>query len=435
MHRKLRFCLIQSIILFASISARAETYTLDNCIDIALKNNYGVILAKNTYDAARWNVYSSYGQILPSLSISANHSESWSPAYLYIEGVRTPNPNPGTNITFSDNLSFGQSYAGLGLGTYASIKQQGAQKQSYFYSYVDTRNGLVLSVKEAYYNVTKTKMLVDVATDAVKRGEEQLKVAQSRYDLGSASLSDVLKAKVLRSNAKVDLLTAENNYNLAKANLNFTMGVDVAQDFEVAEDLPERTFDITYSAALSEAIINNPLYRKANFDLDMAKASLLLAKTSFLPTLSFGVTHSSRVPDRNSLFDFNEEYAGRSIYLQLSYSLFNNFTDLSNLIARKKLVNTQKENLDNTKNSVALEVRQAFLDVQLNVEKLNLNEESVAAAQEDLNIVREKYNLGAATIIEVLDAEVSFKQAQTNHVQALFDYNLAISRLEKVMGK
>ena len=436
MRRKLRLWLIlPGIIVFTSISARAKTYTLDDCIEIALKRNYGVIVAKNTYDAARWNVYSAYGQILPSLSVSTNHSESWSPGYLYIEGVRTPNPNPGTNVTFSDNLSFGQSYAGLGIGTYASIKQQGAQKRSYFYSYIDTRDGLILSVKEAYYNVIKTKMLVDVAQDAVKRGEEQLKVAQSRYDLGSASLSDVLKAKVLRSNAKVDLLDAQNNYNLAKANLNFTMGVDVAEDFEVAEDLPERSIDITYNAALNEAIVNNPSYRKAYFDLDLAKANLLLAKTSFLPTISFGVSHSSRVPDRNSLFDFKEEYAGRSISLQLSYNIFNNFSDLSNLVARKKLVNTQKENLANTKNSVALDVRQAFLDVQLNAEKLNLNEESVAAAQEDLNIVREKYNLGAATIIEVLDAEVSFKQAQTNHVQALFDYNLAISSLEKVMGK
>jgi len=435
MRRMLRFRLILPIIIFFSISARAEVYTLDDCIEIALKHNYGVFVAKNTYDAARWNVYAAYGQILPSLSISSEHGESWSPGYLYIEGVRTPNPNPGTNLTFSSSLSFGQSYAGLGLGTYASIKQQKAQKRSYFYSFVDTRNGLILSVKEAYYNVTRAKMLVDVAIDAVKRGEEQLKVAQSRYDLGSASLSDVLKAKVLRSNAKVDLLTAENNYNLAKASLNFTMGVDVAEEFEVAEDLPERSFDITYEAALSEAIVNNPSFRKANFDLDMAKANLLLAKTNFLPSVSFGVTHRTTVLDRRDLFDFQEEFARRSIYLQLSYNLFNNFSDLSNLVARKKLVNSQKENLENTKNSVALEVRQSFLDVQLNVEKLNLNEESVAAAQEDLNIVREKYNLGAATIIEVLDAEVTFKQAQTNQVQALFDYNLAISRLEKVMGK
>ena len=59
----------------------------------------------------------------------------------------------------------------------------------------------------------------------------------------------------------------------------------------------------------------------------------------------------------------------------------------------------------------------------------------VAAAQEDVNLAREKYNLGAATILEVLDAEVSLKQAQTNQVQALFDYNLAISRLEKAMGR
>jgi outer membrane protein len=98
-------------------------------------------------------------------------------------------------------------------------------------------------------------------------------------------------------------------------------------------------------------------------------------------------------------------------------------------------LNTAKSSYEDTRNNVSLEVKQAFLDVQQNKEKIALNDESVAAAQEDLNIVREKYNLGAATIIEVLDAEVSFKTAQTNKVQALFDYNLAISRLEKAMGK
>ena len=435
MRRKLRFWIAVVAVIGLTISTAAETYTIEKCIETALENNYGVIAAKNYLNAARWEVYSAYGELLPSVSISSYKSEDWNPAYFFWEGARTPHPNPGTSTTYGGALSFGQSYPGLGLYTYANIKYKKAQKNSYFYDYLNTQKELVLTIKEAYFNVIKTKMLVDVSRDAVRRGEEQFKVAQSRYDLGSASLSDVLKAKVLRSNAKLDLITAENGYNLSQANLNYIMGIEVNKEVEVTEDFPEKTLDITYDQALNEALSFNPSYHKASYDLIKAKSSLMMSKASFLPSILFNVRHRTTVGKSDNLFDFQEEYAGRTFYVELGYSIFNNLRDVSNLVAGKKSVSSQKENLKNTRNYVALEIQQNFLDIQQNQEKLNLNEELVAAAQEDLNIVKEKYNLGAATIIEVLDAEVSFKQAQVNQVEAQFDYNLAVSRLEKVMGR
>jgi outer membrane protein TolC len=194
-------------------------------------------------------------------------------------------------------------------------------------------------------------------------------------------------------------------------------------------------FGMTYNQALNEALSDNPAYRKAGFDLAKAKADRWLARTSFLPSLSFNVSHSTSVDDRDNLFNLKKDDASYNFSVSLSFNIFNGLGDAANLVSANKSVSTYRENLDNQKNTVGLEIKQAYLDVQQNTEKLKVNEESVAAAQEDLNIVREKYNLGAATIIEVLDAEVSFKQAQTNQVQAQFDYHLAISRLENIMGR
>ncbi len=123
------------------------------------------------------------------------------------------------------------------------------------------------------------------------------------------------------------------------------------------------------------------------------------------------------------------------MYASLSFNIFNHGSDYANLRSARNSQKTAEENLKNTKNSVALEIKQSFLELERAKEAKKLAEESVAAAQEDLNLVKEKYNLGAATILEVLDAEVSFKEAQTNHVQALFDYNLAVSQLEKALGR
>lgn len=407
-----------------SSGAYAEVYSLDKCIDIALEHNVSIVAAKNSYEISKFSVYNSYGRLLPSVSISSSQTEYWEPRY-------------GKSQSASGGISIRETLGGFGLANLHDIRASRARKQSNYYGYVNTRQSIVLAVKDSYFNLIKADMLIDVATDALKRGEEQLKVAQSRYDLGSAALTDVLKAKVLRSNAKLDLITAQNNYKLAKANLNSAMGIDISIEFEVTHDLPSNSFDITYDQALNEAMNNNASYKKSSYDLTVAKTELCAARANFLPDLSLSVNYGTAADKYFNLFknDYMAPNATRSVGFSVSYNLFNNLGDLTSLVAARKGLNTAKSNYENTRNDVALEVKQAFLDVQQNKEKLIVNDESVAAAQEDLNIVREKYNLGAATIIEVLDAEVSFKTAQTNKVQALFDYNLAISRLEKAMGK
>jgi outer membrane protein len=428
-----RTCTIALAILATLIltsNSFAETYTLEKCIETALQNNYTVITAKNTLDASKWGVYSAYSEILPSVSISTNRSEN--KGYLEVNGAVIPTEK---NTNYGGSFSLGQSYPGLGIHTIANMKLQTARKNSYFYGFIDAQNQLVLSVKEAYYNVIKTKMLVDVSDNAMKRGDEQLKIAQSRYDLGSASLSDVLKAKVLKSNAQLDLISAKNNYSVAKANLNYTMGVDVAIEIEIDEQYPQVAMEISFDEALNEALSKNPSYWQTAFGLSAAKAQQWMARTSFLPAISFSVSHSTHVDDFDNLFDFEKKNASYSFGVGLSFNIFNNLGDTYNLISANKNVNTAEENLIDQKNSVALQVQQAYLNLQMNEEALKVSQEAVSSAQEDWNIVKEKYNLGAATMLDILDAEVSYKQAQVNQVEAQFSYNIAVSSLENVMGR
>jgi len=416
------------LLLFSFITAGAEVLTLDQCIDTALKNNYGVIAARNTYDASRGQVFTAWGDILPTVSISAGANRNW-PAYfdVYNNRFRTD--------SYAGSLNFSQSYGGLGLYHYANINRRYHERGSAFYGLSSARSGLVLQVKEGYYNLLKAKMLVDVAADAVKRGEERLRVAQSRYDLGSASMSDVLKARVQFGNDKLDFLTQTNAFKTAQAYLAFVMGSDVNTEIEVEESLSKKEANISFDQALREALAQNPDYRKARFELYTARDLRLISYSNFLPNLSLSLTHRTNVSELGELTGFSERDASYGAFASLSFNIFNGFNDYAALRAAKKNVQTSGENLENTQNSVALEVRQSFLDLQLAEEAIKLSDESVGSAQEDLNLVREKYNLGAATILEVLDAEVSLKQAQTIQVQALFNYNLAVAKLEKAMGR
>jgi outer membrane protein TolC len=420
------------IVLLVAGTAAAETLSLDDCIDIALKNNYGMIEARNLYDASVGQVQSAWGNILPTVDVSVSARNNWPARETF---------DPGTGQFYSNENSYSGSldiqagYPGLGLYTYANIKKSHHDRHSLLYTVRNVRANLVLQVKGQYYDLLRAKMLQDVAQDAVRRGEERLRVAQSRYELGSASMSDVLKAKVQTGNDQLDLVDATNTYRLAKGNLAFVMGVDVNRDFEVDEKFPEPDFEIDYNSALNEALARNPEYRGAGLDLASAMDSRLISVSAFLPGLSIGVSHNTFTTTFSDLSDMEGRNASRTIYASLRFNIFNGFSDYANLRSARKTVQTRRANLENTRNRVALELRQAYLDMERGRESRDLAQEAVTSAQEDVNLAREKYNLGAATILEVLDAEVSLKQAQTNYVQALFDYNLAISRLEKAMGR
>jgi len=423
------------IIFGISSEIKAETYTLDQCIDIALKNNYGVIAAENSYDDARIGVYSAWGSLFPSISISSGANRSWA-------GFTFSEPNTGIEVSggvttnrYTGSLNFSNTFAGLGLYNYASIKKSRSDKASSFYNYVKSQKDLVFDVKRGYYDLIKARMLLDVAKEAVRRGEERLRAVQSRYDLGSASMSDVLKAKVQYGNDRLDLVSKTNDYKLAQANLAYTMGIDVNREFEVDEDISERDINISFESAFKEALSKNPEYKKARFDLASARSTNTMALSRFLPSLTLGLSHSTSVDEFSDLTGFQRDNASYFLYASLNFNIFNGLSDYANLRSAKYAVSTSEEYFKNTKNSVALEIKRSFLDLERAREARKLAEESVAAAQEDLNLVKEKYNLGAATILEVLDAEVSFKQAQTSHVEVLFDYNLAVSQLEKALGR
>jgi outer membrane protein TolC len=421
-----------------SVSGQTQTalspkaYTLQECIKTALERNYQVRSAYNSLEAARGEMWGAWGALLPSISSNLDYYESWA-------GVPRINPYTGLPYSkkstyYSANLSFNQVLFNGGYNWF-NIAYQKNSKRSAEHSFRYTEQNLVLEVKQKYFALLKTKMLLEIQKDAVKRGEEQLKIAESRYELGAASLSDVLKAKVSYGNDKLELLNAENNYKLAQSDLNYVLNQEVSTPIEVVETLTSPEVTYTYEGALGIALENNPSYRKAEYDLAGAKNLFWMAHSSWWPTLSWGVSHSADAATSSELFKFKQENATYTVYARLSFSIFENFQRKTNASEAKFNLRSQKENLENTKNAVALEIRQAFLNIEVAGEKLKLMAESVASAEEDLNLAKEKYNLGAATILELLDAEVSYKQATSGQVEALFDHNLAVSTLEKAIGK
>jgi len=412
-----------------------KVFSLDECIQLAEKYNADLIGAREYYNQKRSHVWTAWGSLLPRVDSELGYGRrvEGPKSYLYDPATQSY-PFGGTFKWYSAGVSASQSWS-LGGYNLFEIREKNASRNSAKESYELSRQELVLSVKQGYFDVLKASMLLEIQKEALKRAAEQLKIAETRYELGAASFSDVLKAKVQYGDVELALISADNALKLAKATLNSWMGQDVDTPIDVEENLTMPEFDYSYEDALKQAIRHNSNLKGAEFDLRSAEAQVGMARSGFFPDFSVYGSYSWLNEDLDQISHIRKRDYDWNLRANISFNIFDSFQKNYNLSYAKAYRNSAKENFHQTKRDVALELKQAFLNVQEAKEKIELTKKKVKSAEEDLDLVQEKYNLGAANILELLDAEVSFKKSESDRIEALYGYNLAVAQFEKAIGK
>jgi outer membrane protein TolC len=335
---------------------------------------------------------------------------------------------------YSFNFSLTQSIfnGGANLGNY-NLKRYG--KKSAWDDLKLAEQSVILSVKQGCYDLLKAKMLYDVQTDAVGVSLQQLKMAKARYDLGAASLSDYLKAKVQLGNDSLTLITNENNVKLAEATLSSLLGLDVNTPLEINARLEYTKLEADVEAETRKALESHPQIDKARMGVNQAHSNLTIARSANYPDISFGWGYNwNNVRFPESINDW-KKYVYWDVGINVRLNLFEGFLTTSQVRSAKAQVRLSKDNLEQNKRDLTLAIKQADLLVKEAERKIQLTDDALTSAEEDLKLTQEKYNLGAASILDLLDANVSYKTAKNNQVQALYDYNLAVAQFEKATAR
>jgi|GEM_PF-1899565 len=436
MKRKILLVVFFMVILFNLCLAQdvgpQKILTIDECVKIGLKNSYVVRSAEEYNKAAKWDLVGAWQNFLPSARASFNWDRSDVRTKRYIEGL-----DP---VLGRDNYSWGFYLSQElfdGFYNLANYNSKRSSKRSAEDGLKLARQETIFQVKQNCYELLKALMLYDLQIDAVKRSEEQLNMAKARYDLGSATKSDYLKAKVQLGEDSLALITYENNVKLAQATLNATLGLGISTPIKLAEKLGEfEGFETDLNLVLKESLVEHPQIHKAKMDENRAHSQITMARSQRFPeiTLSAGYSWSNyELPDGWN--EYREIFDPWGMRFNISLNIFDGFSILSNEQSAKALYQQAQENLKQKRRDTELEIRKAFLKVEEGEQKLRVAEEAMKAAEEDMKLTQEKYNLGAASMLELLDANVSYKTSQNYQVEALYDYNLAVALFEKAIGK
>jgi outer membrane protein TolC len=438
---KAKFVIATAVTLFALTlifpisSTYAKTYTLNECIDKALGTNLSVVQARGSLRQANSDVLYSWGQYLPSVGWQMQGSYN----HLKVSRVYDQNTKQFIDVGYSqDSHSYSASLWSSftlfdGFSRYHNLAGAKATRTEREYRLTQTQIQAAYDVKSAYFNLLNAQSTFEIRQKATERSHQLMKIAQTKYELGSASLSDVLKAKVSLSQAQLDSLSAENSVATGQAKLAYAIGENVNQEI-VVSDVDVSKAEYTFDQVAEMALRQNPSYLAAQKSLESASHGLSSARGAYLPQVSLGAGKSWDGPELGQLDEWWKKNYVVYANATLNFNLFNRFGTKRQTEYSKATLHTAEYAVSDTKRAVELEVREAYLNLQEAQKTRELADERLASAKEDYKLAQEKYTLGAATILDILDAEVSLKTAESDKIDSKYNYYLAVARLQQVMG-
>jgi TolC family type I secretion outer membrane protein len=392
--------------------------TLDQCIETALGKNPAILAASGAMNASRSRVGQARSNYYPQITASAGYSEF----SLAADPSNTREDQYAGSITLTQNIfDFGKTW-----------NQVTIQQRNFDASREDLRdvNGqIVFNVKQAYYGLLRAEKNRDVLKETVGQFEQHLNQARSFFEIGVKSKFDVTKAEVDLSNARLNLIRAENALRISRVTLNNAMGTPDAPNYTIEDTLSFEKNPITLEEARQKAFTNRPDLQSVAAKREASEESVSLARKGYLPTLS-GNANYTKVGET-----YPPEQSGWSAGVTLTFPLFSGFLTGYQVREAKENLVVLKANEETLRQSVLLDVQQAYLNLNEAEERVAVAELTVKQAEENYEIARGRYQAGVGSPIEETDALVALSNAKVNHIAALSDYKVAEATLIRAMGE
>jgi outer membrane protein len=464
----------------------AAGLSLADAIALAREKNPAYRQTLNNRGPAAWGVRNAYGQLLPSFSTAAGMSYTGPGSQTFLSSSFTQSVS--TVSSFYD-VGFSWSLSG------ATISQLGLSKAQQHATDADiagAENVLVTRIKQQYLTVLQTRAQADLAQKTLQRNEEFLKLAQARYGVGQATLIDVRQAQVARGQAEVALLRAQTAVSVEKLRLFEQMGVtppiDVAA-VQLTDTFTVETPVWQLTDLLTMAEQQNPALKALRAREDAAAWGVRAATTSFGPTVTasagwsgftqqftnvdpiifsqqaafasqytecqdnntirsnaglppndcsgfiWGASNEQALRNRNSVFPFQFTQQPFQARLTVTLPIFTNFSRLQRVSEARAQHGDLEESVRARGLAVQTEVSQAFLTLQTAFRTVGLQDTNRSAAREQLQLATERYRVGSGTFFELLDAQVAGLRAESDAVNATYDYHKALALLEAAVGR
>ncbi len=432
---------IPVFILFATLVAGAEQepLTLAEAVRLALERYPDTLKARAAADGLKGRVREVRAQALPDISINAGGMRLRDPSLLNASGLdkfpeelRNALVPSGVNL-FDYYVSVKQPLFTAGkVGTalrLASVESEAAQVD------VDRAgHDLSLAVSKAFVGLQWTERYRELVAETQEQRKLHARMARTRLENGVATEVDALRSEVAVANGAPDLVRAANDIRQARALLNFYVVRPIEFPTRAAGELGEAAWDEWDLEALTkEAFRRRPDLHRLRLAERSAEVQLQLARAENRMRADFSGAYgvASRLPE--NLMD--SKFARWSMAVTFTLPVFDGFKRSGLVWQASAAERTARLEREKTEQQISLNLRQSLDEMTAARETIAAARANIRQAEKVLAMTQSNYKFGAATTLDIVDAQTALSLARTNLLRGLHDYSVARATLRWGIGR
>jgi outer membrane protein TolC len=414
--------------LSAAEAVAPESIDLKGAIRFALDHNFAIRQARERIRQQDGVVIEVSAREIPNVAASAAYQ---------MNDREIATSFPASDRTWQISLTASQVlYSGGGVS--AAVRGSKLTREAAVLDLQAVINEAMLQVRTVFYSVLLAQEKVKVQESNLELLQQQLKTVSDRFEAGTVSSFEKLRAEVAVANAKVPLITARNDFRLAIEALRQALGLTngsaeaLRASFSVHGVLEYRPASFDLVAAFSAARANRPDLERLARLIQAREESVAGARSARLPTVSAFGGWTLRKGTTNSFGDSN---SGWLAGVQSQWAIFDGRATAGRVAQAQSVLEQGKLAVSEAQLAVEIEVRRAFSQWQQAVELAESSQKVVEQASEAVRLANARYSAGTGTQLDVLQAQVELTTARTNQIQAFYTYNVAVAALRKAMGQ
>jgi outer membrane protein TolC len=439
----------------SSSRSAVPRFTLEQAILTALRQNPTIQIARQEIERTKGLYIQMRAEILPQVAMTGTFQDT--DPHLQVnhgapqEAAGTPTPVPsatpvgGTDTSINSFNGVERSYnvriqatqvIFAGGRIISQIRAADFTRDGSYYGFRNAIDTVVATVRQQFYLVLLDRALIGVQEQSVQLLKSQLQDQQNRFEAGTVPRFNVLQAQVALSNQYPLLIAAQNNYRIAQLQLAKTLGLDFdpgrgdGPPLEAVGELQYHPRHMPLVQAIELAKERRPFLKQQKAVVLSNAEQVKVARSGYFPQIS--ATGGTEV--RSSAFSDNprDVSSGYIFGTTGSWAIWDWGATYGQVKQARAVLEESKITLDDAGRQVELEVQQQDSNLKQSAELVKATEESVGQAEEALRLASARLSAGAGTQLEVLDSRVQVTQAQSNRLQALYNYSAALAEFDRV---
>ncbi|NID11428.1 TolC family protein [Fibrivirga algicola] len=424
-----------------------QRFSMQEAIDFAIKQNINVRNSQLDAVSAEARILEIKASALPQVSVNGSFTDNliiqraFLPAVFFDPKASPDAPavpvqfgvNYAGNATASVNQLLYSASLNVGLraaATYRELAQRTTQA---------TKVTVAEQVAKAYYGVLVARERSKLLDLNIGRLDTLLRDTRASNQQGFVEKLDVQRLEVQANNLRAERQNVENLIQLSYALLKYQMGLSVNDEITLTEQLQDRNL-----TELESLIAPDPTfqyqsrieYSTLQTQLKLAELDIEGSKKGYYPTVSAFVNYGynngkNRIGDMVTTPWLNFSTAGLSVQIPI----FDGFLKKYQIAQKRVTLQKAQNSGELLKNSIDLQIRQSSITLNNGFQTLQTQLRNRDLAQEIVRVTRIKYKEGVGSNIEVLNAETSFREAQTNYFASLYDFLIAKVDQDKALGR